>query len=218
MRVFSVTLPIELPVAGAGAGFEPATSGLQVHRWLQNTFLSKRFLSALSTELSGSYMKSGPVPPLSALCVPDGTGPVFPDIALSSVPVPYPRFVFVGYAVRNCLPRRFTVLWTAPAALSGFMRRRFRAVRSRSEIQFSTSVRQSVQNSVINFGTLPIDPRPEILYNEPGILAHHTGSGQPLFLSIGGESVPALPPPSKEEDYTAKPASHRGSCFGVPPL
>ena len=163
-------------------------------------------------------MKSGPVPPLSALCVPDGTGPVFPDIALSSVPVPYPRFVFVGYAAIDCLPRRFTVLWTAPAALSGFMRRRFRAVRSRSEIQFSTSVRQSVQNSVINFGTLPIDPRPEILYNELGILAHHTGSGQPLFRSIGGESVPALPPLSKEEDYTAKPASHRGSCFGVPPL
>ena len=86
-------------------------------------------------------------------------------------------------------------------------RRRFRAVQSRSEIRFSTSSRQSAKNFGPKTVALHIDRRPEILYNVPGILAHHTGSKQPLCRSMEARVLASLPPPPKEEVHTFR--NHR---------
>lgn len=149
---------------GAGAGFEPATSGIKIHRWLQNTFLSKRFLSALTTELSGSCMKSGHVPPAAAICVRRRHESRHFRMPFFLRSVSYPRFVLFRYAAipPSAAPVRFPLEITPSSSRKGIAEDSAPFSPGRS-FTFQGTVVNSVQTIVRKIVDLSVDTRSEIV-------------------------------------------------------
>ena len=96
IRVFILSLyRLSYLPHGAGAGFEPATSGLQVHENCRKRLSQDGLLSALTAELSGSCLKSVPCRRCQ-LC------------AFRTARVRYFHCTFV-FRVSRCITRRFFV-------------------------------------------------------------------------------------------------------------
>ena len=134
--------------------------------------------------------------------------------------VPYPRFVFVGYAAipPSAAPVRFPLESTPPLSRKGI---------AEDSAPFSPGRRFGFQRAVVNLPktsvrkpslcTLTAARKSCIMY--PEYWRTIQAPSIPSRLNIGGESVGITPAPAEGgSSHLPKPPSHRGSCFGVPPL
>ena len=142
----------------------------------------------------------GPVPPLSALCVPDGTGPVFPlYIRLPRLPLHHAPFLR-RVCRRSILPRSAAAADTAGLMLTT------RPLSGSGDSVFKerfVNVRQNFCRKTVD---LAIDSRSVFLYNVFGILALHKSPSVPLLRSPGDGSDGNTPAPAEGGRQPTRPA------------